>query len=160
MEKQEFDSNFHLKLNAEFLKIDKFLKEFRFEFEYELSELIKNLNPGLSIDENLKEGLFQYSNHISACAESVHYKDNNYNEIRLQNELDNMTRVIDKGSVRFQDSDFAMQTHQKAKSVMVKFFPELIDLSANGFRLLERYCLLYNREFILSLKKGDEDFAK
>ncbi len=152
MEKQELNRDFHTKLNDEFLKIDNFLKEFRLEFVFELSTLIKELNPGILIDETLKEGLLQYSNQISAGAESVYDKDMNYNEFRLKNELDDMTRVIEKGSVKFHDSYFAQQTHRKAKAVVVKFFPELAELSANGFRLLEKYCLLYNREFVLSLK--------
>jgi hypothetical protein len=39
------------------------------------------------------------------------------------------------------------------KEVLVHFFPTLVELSANGFRLLEKYCLLYNYEFISSLSK-------
>ncbi len=45
---------------------------------------------------------------------------------------------------------------------MVAFFPDLIDLSANGFRLLEKYCVLYNRDFVVTVasqieKKADFD---
>lgn len=153
MENQDFNKDFHLKLSAEFKRIDKFLGKFQHHFirEQLLSgdvQLFSDL-PGKELEEQLKE----YANHMFSCADSVVDKDENYNEVRLAMELEAMTRVIEKYPANFRDSEIAAQTHQKAKEVLVHFFPDLVELSANGFRLLEKYCLLYNYEFISSLRK-------
>ncbi|QIA07018.1 hypothetical protein [Draconibacterium halophilum] len=153
MEQQDFNKDFHLKLNAEFERIDKFLEKFQQHFireqwlmanEHVVSDLSK---------EGLEDQLKNYANHMFSCADSVADKDQNYNEIRLTLELEAMTRAMEKYPSFFRESEFARQTHQKAKELLIHFFPELIELSANGFRLLEKYCLLYNYEFISSLKE-------
>ncbi len=152
MEKQDFNKEFHLKLNTEFIKIEKLIREFRFEFIYELSRLIKTTNPDLFINDAVQDRLLDYANRIFSCAESVYDKDRNYSEIRLKNELTDMTRAIEKYHASYHNYEIAEQTNRKAKEMMVHFFPELMELSGNGFRLLEKYCLLYNYEFISSLE--------
>ncbi|WP_340113568.1 hypothetical protein [Maribellus mangrovi] len=151
MENQDFNKEFHSNLNIEFQKIDKFLKEFRHEFTKELSSELELLSAGITSDETLKEKLLVYSNQIFNSAESVIDKDKHYTEVRLIEELETMSRVSRKDLIRPEHLELAERTHRKAKALMVKFYPNLIDLSANGFRLLEKYCSMYNHDFVLSL---------
>ena len=153
MEHQDFNKDFHLKLNAEFKRIDQLLEKFQRHFIREQLLIVKK-HPDLDVPKGeLNNQLKQYANHMFNCADSVADKDENYNEIRLTLELEAMTRATDKYPLRFRESEFAQQTHQKAKELLIQFFPNLIELSANGFRLLEKYCLFYNFEFNYTLEE-------
>ena len=154
MEQKNFDKDFHLKLNAEFERIDKFLEKFQRHFIRE-QLIVASTHLDLNLSEKEKtEQLKNYANRIFNCADSVADKDQNYNEIRLALELESITRATDKHPLRFRESELARQTHKKAKELLIKFFPELMELSANGFRLLEKYCLFYNFEFISALNEN------
>lgn len=154
MKSQEFNKDFHLKLSAEFKRIDQFLEKFQRHFIRE-QLLIANEHPDLNVPKDeLNKQLMQYASHMFNCADSVADKDENYNEIRLTLELEAIIRATDKYPARFRESEFAQQTHQKAKALLIQFFPDLMELSANGFRLLEKYCLFYNLEFNSSLEEN------
>ena len=154
MEHQNFDKDFHLKLSAEFKRIDKFLEKFQRHFIRE-QLIVASAHLDLNLSEKEKtEQLKNYTNRIFNCADSVADKDQNYNEIRLALELESITRATDKHPLLFRESELARQTHKKAKELLIQFFPELMELSANGFRLLEKYCLFYNFEFISALKEN------
>lgn len=152
MENKDFNKEFHSNLNIEFQKIDKFLKEFRHEFIKALSSEVKLLSTEIRSDETLNEKLLVYANQIFNSAESVIDKDKHYTEVRLKEELDAMSQVTKKGLIPSEHLKLAERTHRKAKAIMVKFYPDLIDLSADGFRLLEKYCSMYNHDFVLSLE--------
>jgi hypothetical protein len=156
MENKDFNKAFNYNLNIEFQKIDKSLKKFRTEFVTELSFEIDKSVTGFSVNEIVYEMLLVYANQTFNTAESVIDKDKSFTALRLQEELEAMNRLIEKDAGKHDKSSLAEQTHFKAKEIMVKFYPNLIDLSANGFRLLEKYCLMYNREFILSLENQDK----
>jgi hypothetical protein len=156
MENKDFNKAFNYNLHIEFQKIDKFLKKFRTEFITELSFEIEKSVTGLSVNDIVYEMLLVYANQTFNTAESVIDKDKSYTASRLQEELEAMNRLIEKDSGKHDNSSLAKQTHFKAKEIMVKFYPNLINLSANGFRLLEKYCLMYNREFMLSLENQDK----
>ena len=154
MEHQNFDKDFHLKLSAEFKRIDKFLEKFQRHFIREQS-VVASTQPHLNLSEKeITEQLKNYANRIFNCADSVADKDQNYNEIRLALELESITHATDKHPFRFRESELGRQAHKKAKELLIKFFPELMELSANGFRLLEKYCLFYNFEFISALNEN------
>ncbi|WP_319591335.1 hypothetical protein [uncultured Draconibacterium sp.] len=153
MEHQDFNKDFHLKLSAEFERIDKFLEKFQRHFIHEQSLGINMFPDSYTEEKELEEQLREYANRMFNCADTVADKDENYNEFRLELELDAMTRAINKYPEQIKKSELGRQTHQKAKELLIRFFPELMELSANGFRLLERYCLFYNYEFISSLHK-------
>ena len=148
MEKFEFN-NFHYQLSTEFQKLDVFLEDFQTQFREEFLDLITTKFSSKISYEKLEDLLLSYANQIFNTAESVSYKDADYSEVRLKDELDSMTRVVGTFSAgNNQNGDFSGKTHQKAKEIMIQFFPDLIDLSANGFRLLEKCCQMYNREFL------------
>ena len=150
MSNQDFSKNFHSKLSSEFKKIDEFQAEFQHEFIRQLNLLINVQFTNITLTEKLEEHLLLYAKEIFSCAGSVPDKDRNYNEWRLKEEFDSITFALEKTGYLESLSEFAQQTHKKAKEIMVSYFPGLVNLSANGFRLLEKYCLLYNREFVIS----------
>ena len=159
MEQQDFNKDFHLKLRAEFKRIDQLWEQFQRHFIRE-QLLIANEQADLSLPKDeLNKELKHYASHLFNCADSVADKDENYNEIRLALELESITRTTDKYPSRFRDSELARQTHKKAKELLIQFFPELMELSANGFRLLEKYCLFYNLEFISALEENKTAFG-
>ena len=159
MEQQDFNKEFHLKLRAEFERIDQLWEQFQRHFIRE-QLLIANEHPGLNLPKDeLNKALKQYAAHLFNCADSVADKDENYNEIRLALELESITRATDKYPSRFRESDLARRTHQKAKELLIQFFPELMELSANGFRILEKYCLFYNLEFTSALEENKTAFG-
>jgi mRNA-degrading endonuclease HigB of HigAB toxin-antitoxin module len=134
-------------LKYKFRRIEEFLHEFQNEFINGQVEIIQKHYPDILYHKKLQENILLYSNQIFSVAESVYDKDFHYSEPRLEEELEAMTQVVDKFQLEKPDAEFILKTHLKAKEIMIKFFPELFDLSGNGFRLLEKYCLMYNREF-------------
>ena len=148
MEDQDFNKDFHLKLHAEFERIDQFLEKFRCHFIREQLLIAGKQLAGSVSEEELTKLAKEYATSMFSCADAVADKDENYSEMRLALELESMTRAIEKYPLPVQNSELGQQTHLKAKELLIQFFPELVELSANGFRLLEKYCLLYNYEFI------------
>ncbi|WP_347839745.1 hypothetical protein [uncultured Draconibacterium sp.] len=148
MEQQDFDKDFHLKLSAEFERIDKFLEKFQRNFICEQLPIAGKYLANPVSEVELTRQLKDYAGNMFSCADALADKDENYSEIRLALELESMTRAVAKYPVLIQNSKLGQQTHLKAKELLIQFFPELIKLSANGFRLLEKYCLLYNYEFV------------
>ncbi|WP_372651791.1 hypothetical protein [Draconibacterium sp.] len=154
MEYRDLNKDFHLKLSAEFKRIDQLFEQFHRHFIRE-QLLIANEYSDLNLPKDeLNKALKQYAAHLFNCADSVADKDENYNEIRLALELESISRATDKYPLRFRESEFAQRTHQKAKELLIHFFPELMELSANGFRLLEKFSLFYNLDFISVLEEN------
>ncbi|WP_297087031.1 hypothetical protein [uncultured Draconibacterium sp.] len=148
MEQQDFDKDFHLKLSAEFERIDKFLEKFQQEFVRRQLLVISQQEIVHLPNDTLAEQLQEYASRMFSCADSIADKDENYSDARLALELEAMTQAIDRYPKHLKHSELGKQTHMQAKELLIQFFPELIKLSANGFRLLEKYCLLYNYEFV------------
>lgn len=162
MSNQDFSKEFNYHLSSEFKKIDELLFEFQSKFVYEIFKITKERLINIRDENDAQESILSYSFEIFSCAESVLDKDKNYSDLRLKEELDSMTIAVNKTSQLREIKDYAEQTHLKAKEIMVAFFPDLVDLSANGFRLLEKYCVLYNRDFVATVasqieKKTDFD---
>lgn len=150
MNNQDFSKDFHFKLSSEFKRIDEYLAEFQHVFTDKIRQAVYKQSSEIIQKEKINEHILLYANEIFSCAESVFDKDKSYNEWRLEEELKSMTVALDKFGELERHQELAAQTHRVAKEIMVGFFPNLVDLSANGFRLLEKFCLLYNREFLAS----------
>jgi len=146
---EKFDSsNFHSSLIEEFRKLDDILESFQNKFSDEVFRCIRSQFPNIILNEDLEELVLTYANQIFNTAESVQDKDKNYNEIRLAEEVSVMNKVVGKLSEDKENWELGQQLHQRAKEMMVSFNPRLMDLSADGFRLLEKYSLMYNIFFI------------
>ena len=147
MEKFESDK-FQHQLNSEFRRVEEFLHEFESVFAGELQKIIFKTYSNIELNEKIHEAVLAYANEIINVAESVCDKDMNYTELRLKEELDNMARVVENYPPENLDCEFLQKSHQNAKKLIVDFYPYIFDLSANGFRLLEKYCQMYNWKFV------------
>jgi len=146
---EKFDSsNFHSSLIEEFRKLDNILESFQNKFSEEVFRTIHAQFPNIVVNEDLEELVLTYANQMFNAAESVQDKDKNYYEIRLAEEVSVMNKVVGKLSEDKENWELGQQLHQRAKEMMVRFNPGLMDLSADGFRLLEKYTLMYNIFFI------------
>ncbi len=150
---ERFDSNnFRPDLISEFQKLDHILEAFQNQFNVEVLNVVKELFPHLVYNEELETLAMTYANQIFNTADSIVDKDSNYSQERLADEVQNMNRVVRNYSEAKTDNrEVADRIHQKAKEVMVNFNPNLMDLSADGFRLLEKYTLMYNVFFMEGL---------
>ncbi len=146
---EKFESNkFQSRLSREFRKIEEFLHEFEGVFDAELRKIIFKNYSEINSNDKLSEAVLTYANEIISVAESVCDKDLNYPENRLKEELDDMSRAVENYPPEDLNPEFLQQTHKKAKELMVNYYPYIFDLSPNGFRLLEKYCQMYNRKFV------------
>ncbi|WP_346855215.1 hypothetical protein [uncultured Draconibacterium sp.] len=148
MRNQDSNKDFNVHLKTEFKKIDELIAKFTTELAVELSILVKRFYPTIQFNKALKEQLIIHATQIFNCADSVYDKDQNYNETRMSEELVSVTRILEMRASTPQNKTFAIQSHTKVKQIVIKYFPNTIDLSANGFRLLERSCLMHNHEFL------------
>ena len=142
------EENFRYKIYNEFKQIEDLLDEFRNDFGDAILELIQEYYPLLEKDDALSENIGLYANEIINAADSVTYKDQTYPVYRIKEELKAMTRIVVKEPSDGQDPEFIKRIHKKAKEILVNHFPQVIDLSGDGFRLLEKYTKMYNWEFI------------
>ena len=146
---EKFESHkFQHKLNSEFRKIEEFLHEFETDFSKAIHDIIYYEYPDVISSDKIDEAILIYANEVISVAESVCDKDLSYTEIRLKEELDNMARVVEKYPPENRDHRFLNLTHQKAKELIVNYYPHIFDLSSTGFRLLEKYCQMYNWKFV------------
>lgn len=154
---EKFDSNKSLgKIIKEFKRTDEFYNSFRERFIVATFFVIKRYYKQLKLDEEMDRDIRLYADEMLSCVESVIYKDLTYPEERLEEEVKVMTRIVQKDLESFHNMAFIEKLHVVAKEQIVTNFPQIMDLSANGFRLLERYSKLYNWEFITNFHKQIE----
>jgi len=145
---KKFESHkFQHHLNSEFRRIDEFLHEFETDFAIAIHKIIVCECPDIIWNEKIEEAILIYANEVISVAESVCDKDLSYTESRLNEELVKMSRVVEKYPPENRDHKFLLLTHQKAKELIVNYYPHIFDLSSTGFRLLEKYCQMYNWKF-------------
>lgn len=144
-----FDKEGEMKYIKEAMrKTDEFNQLFKREFSKVIVSLIHEYFPDVKSDDSALIGYVgNYASEILSSTEAVIDKDHNYMDYRLEEELDNMNRLVSK-MMEFKRNDvFVDVVHQKVKAQMVRFFDDINELSANGFRLLERNSRMYNLEF-------------
>ena len=150
---EKFESNsFRFSLVSEFQKLDTLLESFQYQFKVEVLKIVDKFFPNIIRSEELENLTLTYANQIFNTADSVYDKDLNCHKERLADEVKNMNKVVSNYSkFKTYNQEFAKQIHQKAKETMVNFNPNLMNLSADGFRLLEKYTLMYNVFFMEGL---------
>lgn len=149
---KNFNSHrFHSSLVSEFQKMDEMLESFQNQFKRGVLSIVGNTLLANVSQEEFEELVLTYANQIFNTAESVCDKDKNYSEVKLDDEVGIMNKMVGKMLEENKEKrELADRIHQKAKKLMVNFNPDLMDLSADGFRLLEKYSLMYNIFFISS----------
>jgi len=146
---EDFDSNKHIQnIIREFKRTDEFYNSFRHQFIISLFLVVKRFYRDHQLNETMNNNLQLYADEMLSCVESVLYKDFSYPEFRMEEELKVMTRLVVSKPEYDQHNEFIEKIHLKSKEMIVRHYPAIFSLSANGFRLLEKYAKMYNWEFV------------
>lgn len=135
-------------LFADFKRTDQFYISFKLEFEEQLFDIILDYCPSFVQKNVLHEMILLYATEVLSISESVIDKDQSYPEYRMIEELDYMNRLLIKEQVIAIDDDFSKTIHSKVKALIVKHYPNIMDLTNHGFRLLERNMKMYLYSFV------------
>jgi hypothetical protein len=133
----------------EIKKNDEFVNAFYDELTQALYPVIGTFYPHVSPGTTIDEVLQNYALVITNYTESVIDKDRTYPLYRLNDELDAMNRLVAK--LTFSNPAFTDTVSFYVKELMIKHFPNIYNLSGNGFRLLELNARLYVWEFNANL---------
>ncbi len=131
----------------EFKTIEKHHNKIKHQFSQSVNSIIQQHYQYTLHDEILSELLDQYANHIINATSSVIDKDLSYPEYRLKEELERMYWLTQKRNLLNNQSLLFEKIHQNSKTFMVHHFPGILNLSGNGFRLLEANALFYDSVF-------------
>lgn len=156
---EAFDPQKHMQeLKLEFKRTDDFYNKFRHDFTITLFLALRKFDKSFKLDEAVSKDLRLYADEMISCVESVLYKDLTYPEYRLEDEVKAMKRVVGKEPSGKWDIKMLENIHLSSKEMIVKYFEDIFDLSANGFRLLELYSRMYNWDFMSNLyaQKNEE----
>ena len=137
----------------EFEKYDKLHDKFLLEFENGIYNFIADHPKSIQLSASFSEDLKSFSNSLISCAYEVIEKNNTYPAYRMQIELENMDKLLEKYPLPEENNTFSLGFSKMAKAKMPKYFPELYDLSSNGFRLLERCTSFRIHAFLMYLYK-------
>ena len=122
----------------EFEQYDKYHHKFSLEFEHGIYNFIADHPNCITPKEGFSDDLKSFAVSLINCAYEVVEKDKSYPSSRMALELENMEHLIERYPLLAQNDVFPMGFTQMAKAKMTKYFPKLYNLSADGFRLLER----------------------
>lgn len=134
----------------EFQKVDEFYDEFKLEFNANILSLIRIDYPDFEEDELYKRLIEQYALTVLSVTQTVLDKDQTYPDYRKQEDLAAMQTYYAKAVALTSNKDLAQKIHLSIKGILVKYYPQIADLSAVGFRLLELNLSLFNMEFTAS----------
>ncbi|MGQ1786104.1 MULTISPECIES: hypothetical protein [unclassified Saccharicrinis] len=135
-------------LFTNFKRTDKFYAEFKLEFKSVIMDVILDYYPEFKQKDVLNDMMGHYATEVLSATESVLDKDKNYPEERKIEELGYMDRLLNKEQVIARQSAFSETVHQKVKELIVAHYPNIVDLSTYGFRLLERNMKMHLIGFI------------
>lgn len=135
-------------LFADFKRTDQFYVSFKLEFEEHLFDIILDYHPNFDQKNVLHEMISLYATEVLSASESVIDKDQSYPEHRMIEELEYMDRLLNKEQAMAIDDEFSNTIHNKVKELIVIHYPNILDLSNHGFRLLERNMKMYLYGFI------------
>lgn len=130
-----------------FKRSEEFYNSFRHQFIISLFLVVKRHYRYLQLNEIINSDLQLYADEMLSCVESVLFKDFTMTDDRLEEELRAMNRMVSIKADFEPHLDFINKLHLKSKEMIVRHYPPIFDLSASGFRLLERYSRMYNLEF-------------
>lgn len=134
-------------------KTETFYSAFSEEFSQAIFDIIHKHYPKTVKDGEIENLLVLYAVAILNSTESVIDKDRTYPLYRLEEDLQAMSKMIQLFQRNFFPNNMELQIHMKAKELAVKHFKAVFDLSAIGFRLLEKNTRAYNLEFAGNLKR-------
>lgn len=134
---------------------DEFYAKFRTKFKLEMLMLFHQHHLNCKDDNFVEEIIDTFANQIISTSESVIDKDNNYPDYRKKEELVGVERVVNKIEKLEGVSDFINISHLKSKELIVNFYPSIMDLSGDGFRLLDQYVRMHHASFIININNRE-----
>ncbi len=154
MDKFEREEKFR-QLLKEFEQTDAFYAEFKTTFTIEMFLLIREYYPAIKTEPVIDRIIDMYANELISSTEAVLDKDINSPEYRKIEEIDRLTVLIKRESPSKEDPDFIEKSHLKAKEVMVQFYPDIQELSSEGFKMLELNSKLHHLIFLANLRNRE-----
>ncbi len=135
----------------EFNKVDKFYNTFKEEFEAEIIAIIRQHYPAFVRTEEFDELLSLFAIAALTIMHTVLDKDKTYPDFRKTEDLAALQTYYAKAVQTTENRELAKQIHQKTKELAVKYYPTIVDLSGDGFRLMELNLKLFNLEFVATI---------
>ncbi|PWE00050.1 hypothetical protein [Marinilabilia rubra] len=155
MENSDSQNRFR-KILEGFKEADDFNASFKEFFIDRLCRIIEDRYPTLEFSEKMAEHLVLYAENTISYTESVIDKDASFPDFRKKEEVIRMKSVVKKLPDFCEDTEFVDRINSEAKMCMVKFFPEIYDLSGDGFRLLDVNARFFNHGFLSNLSETRE----
>ncbi|MGQ8338009.1 hypothetical protein ACUNWD_15770 [Sunxiuqinia sp. A32] len=134
-------------LFEDFKKIDEFRNHFKNDFFETFSYVIPILYH-IEITESIKELLNMMADEAISFTEAVIDKDRNYPEYRKDEELKLMSSLIAKQKLVPELAEEMKQVKYELNSLILKYYPDIYELSAFGYRLLDRNVQFYTQQFV------------
>lgn len=138
-------------LSKAFKEKDEFLEKLRDVFTVEVFSIVKSHFSQCEYDERMQKAIALFANDLINTAESVIDKDDHFPEYRLQTEIENITKLMNKMLAAIDEDDFLKELHMATKRVITQFYPQIMALGSYGFLLLERGTKLYTAGFIINI---------
>lgn len=134
----------------QFKLIDEFRDEFRIEFVRKLKNLVKQ-NWELKLTPEVYEFLDIMASESISFTEAVIEKDRNYPEYRLVEELKRMNALNNKPKFRGLPNELIQVVKFEVNELILKNYPALYELSAFGYRLLDRNVSYFVSNFVYAI---------
>ncbi len=122
-------------LLLEFEQVDRVHHETMLDIENGIYDMLHAEFQFFPLPEDISESLKQFAITLINMSNSVIDKDSHYPDYRLKEELANVIRIQERQEVDAQEFTQALVGH--VKSVIIEKFPQVFDLSGDGFRLLD-----------------------
>ena len=136
----------------EFKQIDKFRKQFKKEFFEAFSAALENLYL-IETNEKIIEYLDLMAEEAMSFTDAVIDKDLSYSDYRKEEELAAFSGLLEKQK----DCKFSTNEYQRItfelNNLILKHYPAIYELSAFGYRLLDRNVKYYVCRFIQAIKQ-------
>ncbi len=147
------NKDFINRLNLRFGEIDKRTENFIYKFEVAVKPMVLYEFPAIKNNDSLTMSINDYAVEMFSFTQSTIDKDKEYSEFKKDEELKSMTSLVARLSKNFNETDFSLLLHNKAKSLTVDEFPDIYELSSQGFLILEKYTKLKNMAFMTILNR-------
>jgi len=122
----------------EFKEYDHKHHDFLIDFENSIYSYLADCDGCILLQKSFPEDLKVFSLSLINCAYDVLEKDQSYPSFRMKTELENIDKLNESYQKPKNTCSFSDAFGKIAKEKMIVHFPSLFDLSADGFRLLER----------------------
>ncbi len=142
-------------LSRSFKEKDEFFEQLKEVFTVEVFSIVKAYYTQCEYGERMQKAIDLFTHDLINAAESVIDKDEHFPEYRLQTEIENITKLMNKMLAAIDEDDFLKELHMATKRVITQFYPQVMALGSYGFLLLERGTKLYTAGFIINISQKE-----